>query len=47
MTKEISRLTYRLSNEMLQKIKKEAKKRNITVNAEINRVLWWYYFERK
>lgn len=45
--KDVKRLTYRLSNKTFQAISKSAEERNITVNAEINRVLYAYYFERK
>ena len=42
MTSKI-RLTYRLTKEMYDKIVEEAKKRNISVNAEINRIVYEYY----
>lgn len=42
MTEKI-RLTYRLSNELYQKIAESAKR--VTVNTEINWVLWEHYFE--
>ena len=42
MTNKI-KLTYRLTKEMHDKIVKEAKKRNISVNAEINRIIYEYY----
>lgn len=42
MTSKI-RLTYRLTKEMYDKIVEEAKKRNISVNAEINRIIYEYY----
>lgn len=38
------RLSYRLSRELYDKIYEEAKKKNITVNAEINWILWEHYF---
>ena len=46
MTNKI-KLTYRLTKEMHDKIVKEAKKRNISVNAEINRVIYEYYNEQE
>ncbi|MBS4762144.1 hypothetical protein KG089_05345 [Carnobacteriaceae bacterium zg-ZUI252] len=47
MTKEKIRLTYRLTKEMYERLAIEAKKRNITVNAEINRIVYEYYFGKK
>lgn len=41
------KLTYRLTKEMYDKIVEEAKKRNISVNAEINRVIYEYYNEQE
>ena len=46
MTNKI-RLTYRLTKEMYDKIVEEAKKRNIYVNAEINRIVYEYYNEQE
>ena len=46
MTSKI-RLTYRLTKEMYDKIVEEAKKRNISVNAEINRIIYEYYNEEE
>lgn len=45
MKKDVKRLTYRLNEELYTKIKKSADKRNLTVNAEINRVLHEYYYK--
>ena len=47
MKKDVIRLTYRLRKELYEKIVESAKKRNNSVNAEINRVLYSYYFEKK
>lgn len=46
MTNKI-KLTYRLTKEMYDKIVEEAKKRNISVNAEINRIIYEYYNEKE
>lgn len=46
MTNRI-KLTYRLTKEMYDKIVEEAKKRNISVNAEINRIIYEYYNEQE
>ena len=46
MTNKI-KLTYRLTKEMYDKIVEEAKKRNISVNAEINRIIYEYYNEQE
>ncbi len=43
MTKERIRLTYRLTGDLYDKISNRAKEKGITVNAEINSVLWDYY----
>lgn len=47
MIKDVIRLTYRLPKTLYIKIADNAKKRNISVNAEINRVLYAYYIENK
>ena len=39
------RFTYRLSKELFNKIKEEACKKNVTVNSEINNVLWEHYMK--
>ncbi|HDD0321353.1 TPA: hypothetical protein O9509_001324 [Staphylococcus aureus] len=44
MTKEKMRLTYRLNKKMYIRLLEEAEKRNISVNAEINRILYEHYF---
>ena len=46
MTNKI-KLTYRLTKEMYDKIVEEAKRRNISVNAEINRIIYEYYNEKE
>ena len=47
MTKDEVRLTYRLSKELYDRIEASAKKKHISVNAEINWVLHEYYEYRK
>lgn len=47
MTKDVIRLTYRLSKKLYEQLEKSAKNRCISVNAEINRILFEYYFEKQ
>lgn len=47
MNKDVKRLSYRLSGKLYEKIVKSASARNITVNAEINRVLYSHYIDKK
>lgn len=44
MTKEKVRLSYRLTKELYDKILNSAKTKGVTVNTEINWILWEYYF---
>lgn len=45
MTKDV-KLTYRLSKVTYEKLKKSADERHISVNAEINRIIFEYFEKR-
>lgn len=46
MTKKV-RFTYRLTEELYEKLAESAQKRNIAINSEINRILWDYFEKRE
>lgn len=47
MNNDVIRITYRLSKKLHEEIVKAANKQRISVNAEINTVLYEYFIERQ
>lgn len=47
MTKEKVRFTYRMTPELFKEISEKAKKKGVTINAEITTVLWLHYFGKE